>query len=46
MEATGFGEGLYTEQEKDANYFENRDLKILYLKKIIDLVQYTNKSSL
>ncbi|EAS06586.1 microtubule-binding protein MIP-T3 (macronuclear) [Tetrahymena thermophila SB210] len=46
MDATGFGQGLYTDQEKDANYYENRDLKILFLRKVIDLIQYTNKSSL
>lgn len=40
MEATKFGEGLYSAQELDASYYESRDIKIMFLKKAIDLTQH------
>jgi len=37
IDATKFGDGLYNELEKDAAFYDNRDLKIQFLKKAIDL---------
>ncbi|EGR27224.1 traf3ip1 protein, putative [Ichthyophthirius multifiliis] len=45
-DATGFGEGLYTDEEKNSQFYQNRDQKITFLKKIIDLTQYAIKQEL
>lgn len=37
--ATGFGEGLYDEKELDAKSINDKDAKILFLEKLIALVQ-------
>ncbi len=38
QEATGFGTGLYTPEEVDANAMKEKPAKIQYLDKIINLV--------
>lgn len=39
MEATGFGEGLYTAEELDAKSIKDKEGKIMFLDKLITLVQ-------
>jgi TRAF3-interacting protein 1 len=34
---TGFGKGLYRDDELDANFYAGKDQKTLFLKKILDL---------
>ena len=36
---TGFSKGLYSSEELDVNYYQNKENKIIYLKKAIDLVK-------
>lgn len=39
MQATGFGEGLYSEEELDAKSIKDKDGKVNFLEKLIALVQ-------
>lgn len=40
IQATQFGEGFFSAQELDPGYYENRDQKIMFLRKVIDLTQF------
>ena len=35
---TGFGNGLYTDQEKNGEYYDSKEKKILFLRKAIEMV--------
>jgi TRAF3-interacting protein 1 len=38
MKSTGFAQGLYSEEEMNAQFYNDKDTKITYLKKMTDLV--------
>lgn len=46
MKATKFAEGLYSESELDANVYTNKEPKLKFLQKIIDLTQMVNGKQL
>ncbi|CAD8195748.1 unnamed protein product [Paramecium pentaurelia] len=43
---TGYAKGLYTNDELDGNSYDNKDKKLLFLQKIIDLTQMMLKEEI
>ena len=43
---TGFGNGLYSAEEQNPETYSQKETKIIYLKKMIDLVQLMTKQEL
>ncbi len=39
VQATGFAQGLYNDDEQNSEFYNSKERKIDYLKKMIDLVQ-------
>ncbi len=43
FQATNFAQGLYNEEELNPNTYQQKETKLIYLKKMVDLVQLMTK---